>query len=111
MVKNYTPEKGDIVWLDVTPQSGHEQRGRKPAIVLSKKAYNQKIGLALFCPITSKEKGYPFEVKIVGKKITGCVLSDQIKSLDWTERNIEYIEESNKDIIEEIIEKIELLIQ
>ncbi|HPO03189.1 MAG TPA: endoribonuclease MazF [Treponemataceae bacterium] len=111
MVKNYTPEKGDIVWLDVTPQSGHEQRGRRPAIVLSKKAYNQKIGLALFCPITSKEKGYPFEVKIVGKKITGCVLSDQIKSLDWTERNIEYIEESNKDIIEEIIEKIELLIQ
>ncbi len=111
MVKNYTPEKGDIVWLDFTPQSGHEQRGRRPAIVLSKKAYNQKIGLALFCPITSKEKGYPFEVKIVGKKITGCVLSDQIKSLDWTERNIEYIEESNKDIIEEIIEKIELLIQ
>lgn len=111
MVKNYTPEKGDIVWLDFTPQSGHEQRGRRPAIVLSKKAYNQKIGLALFCPITSKEKGYPFEVKIVGKKITGCVLSDQIKSLDWTERNIEYIEESNKDIIEEIIEKIELLIE
>ncbi|MCD1653175.1 endoribonuclease MazF [Treponema zuelzerae] len=111
MVKNYTPEKGDIVWLDYTPQSGHEQRGRRPAIVLSKKAYNQKIGLALFCPITSKEKGYPFEVKIVGKKITGCVLSDQIKSLDWTERNIEYIEESNKDIIEEIIEKIELLIE
>jgi len=111
MVKNYTPEKGDIVWLDFTPQLGHEQRGRRPAIVLSKKAYNQKIGLALFCPITSKEKGYPFEVKIVGKKINGCVLSDQIKSLDWTERNIEYIEESKKEIIEEIIEKIELMIK
>ncbi len=111
MVKNYTPDKGDIVWLDFTPQLGHEQRGRRPAIVLSKKAYNQKIGLALFCPITSKEKGYPFEVKIVGKKINGCVLSDQIKSLDWNERNIEFIEESKKEIIEDIIEKIELLIK
>ncbi len=111
MVKNYTPDKGDIVWLDFTPQLGHEQRGRRPAIVLSKKAYNQKIGLALFCPITSKEKGYPFEVKIVGEKINGCVLSDQIKSLDWNERNIEFIEESKKEIIEDIIEKIELLIK
>lgn len=111
MVKNYTPDKGDVVWLDFTPQLGHEQRGRRPAIVLSKKAYNQKIGLALFCPITSKEKGYPFEVKITGKKITGCVLSDQIKSLDWNKRNIEFIETSKKEILEEVIEKIDLLIK
>lgn len=111
MVNGYIPEKGDIVWLDFTPQSGHEQRGRRPAIVLSKRAYNQKIGLALFCPITSKEKGYPFEVKINGKKINGCVLSDQIKSLDWTERNIEFIESSKKEIISDVIEKVELMIK
>ena len=111
MVKNYVPEKGDIVWLDFTPQLGHEQRGRRPAIVLSKKTYNQKIGLAIFCPITSKEKGYPFEVKITGKKINGCVLSDQVKSLDWTERNIEYIETISDEIMEEVLQKFLVLIQ
>ncbi len=111
MVNSYVPEKGNLVWLDFTPQLGHEQRGRRPAIVLSKKAYNQKIGLALFCPITGKEKGYPFEVRIIGKKINGCVLSDQVKSLDWTERNIEFIECCNKEIIEEVIDKIKILIE
>lgn len=111
MVNNYIPEKGDIIWLDFTPQLGHEQRGRRPAIVLSKKAYNQKIGLALFCSIKSKEKGYPFEVKVIGKKINGCILSDQVKSLDWTERNIEYIEDCNNGIIEEFINKMKLLFE
>ena len=111
MVKNYVPEKGDIVWLDFTPQLGHEQRGRRPAMVLSKKTYNQKIGLAIFCAITSKEKGYPFEVKITGKKINGCVLSDQVKSLDWTERNIEYIETTSEEIMEVVLQKFLVLIQ
>jgi mRNA interferase MazF len=110
MVRNYVPEKGDIVWLDFTPQLGHEQRGRRPAIVLSKKAYNEKIGLAIFCPITSKEKGYPFEVKVSGKKISGCVLSDQVKSLDWVERNIEYIEKMPEALMEEVINKFLTLI-
>jgi mRNA interferase MazF len=82
MVKNYIPERGDIVWLNFTPQTGHEQMGRRPAIVISPFDYNEKVGLGLFCPITSKIKGYPFEVKIENKKIDGVVLSDQIKSLD-----------------------------
>jgi len=111
MVRPYIPNRGDIVWLDFTPQSGHEQRGRRPALVVSKKEYNQKIGLALFCPITSKEKGYPFEVRIAGKKITGCVLSDQVKSLDWTVRNVEYIENSASGVIDDVIERIELMIK
>jgi mRNA interferase MazF len=111
MVRPYIPNRGDIVWLDFTPQSGHEQRGRRPALVVSKKEYNQKIGLALFCPITSKEKGYPFEVRIAGKKITGCVLSDQVKSLDWTVRNVEYIEVSASGVIDDVIERIEVMIK
>lgn len=110
MVNPYVPDQGDLVWLDFSPQSGHEQRGRRPAIVLSKKVYNGRIGLALFCPITSKEKGYPFEVKVMGKKIQGCVLSDQVKSLDWTVRNIEYMEAAKKEVIEEVIGKIKVLI-
>ncbi len=111
MVANYAPDRGDIVWLNFSPQLGHEQRGRRPAIVLSKKAYNKKIGLALFCPITSKEKGYPFEVKINYKKIKGCVLSDQIKSLDWTIRDIEFIQKASKSLIDEVLSKVSILIE
>ena len=109
--KTYIPERGDIVWLDFNPQLGHEQRGRRPALTLSFKAYNEKIGLALFCPITSKVKGYPFEVELELKKIKGSVLSDQIKSLDWRERNIEFIEKIGDKEMEEVIEKIEVIIR
>jgi len=109
--KIYIPERGDIVWLDFNPQLGHEQRGRRPALTLSFKAYNEKIGLALFCPITSKVKGYPFEVELELKKIKGSVLSDQIKSLDWRERNIEFIEKIGNKKMEEVIEKIEVIIR
>ena len=109
--KTYIPERGDIVWLDFNPQLGHEQRGRRPALTLSFKAYNEKIGLALFCPITSKVKGYPFEVELELKKIKGSVLSDQIKSLDWRERNIEFIEKIGDKKMEEVIEKIDVIIR
>ena len=109
--KSYIPERGDIVWLDFNPQLGHEQRGRRPALTLSFKAYNEKIGLALFCPITSKVKGYPFEVELELKKIKGSVLSDQIKSLDWRERNIEFIEKIGDKKMEEVIAKIEVIIR
>ncbi len=109
--KIYIPERGDIVWLDFNPQLGHEQRGRRPALTLSFRAYNEKIGLALFCPITSKIKGYPFEVELELKKIKGSVLSDQIKSLDWRERNIEFIEKIGDKKMEEVIEKIEVIIR
>jgi len=112
MVKtSYIPNRGDIIWLDFNPQLGHEQRGRRPALVLSYKKYNEKIGLGIFCPITSKEKGYPFEVKILGKKIKGCVLSDQIKSLDWRIRNTEYIETINDELLKEVIDKIKVIIE
>ena len=111
MVKKYVPEKGDIVWLNFTPQAGHEQMGRRPAIVISPYDYNEKVGLGLFCPITSKEKGYPFEVKIENKKIDGVVLSDQMKSLDWNKREIEFIVKSKKTEIDDVLEKIKILIE
>ena len=110
VTKEYTPERGDIVWLNFDPQSGHEQKGKRPAIVLSPKEYNEKVGLGLFCPITSKEKNYPFEVKISTKKINGVVLSDQIKSLDWKSRNIEFIAKEKPEKVEEIINKFSVLI-
>ena len=110
MVKNdYIPDRGDYVWLNFTPQTGHEQKGKRPAIVLSPIEYNEKVGLAIFCPITSVVKGYPFEVKVNQKKINGVILSDQVKSLDWQSRNIEFIVKSKKEEIEEVIEKLTLL--
>ena len=82
MRKKYAPERGDVVWLNFDPQSGSEQKGKRPAIVISPKVYNEKVGLGLFCPITTKVKNYPFEIKITSNKISGVVLSDQIKSFD-----------------------------
>jgi len=109
--KIYIPERGDIVWLDFNPQLGHEQRGRMPALVISYKAYNERIGLGIFCPITSKVKGYPFEVVIDLKKIKGAVLSDQVKSLDWKEKNAEFIEKVGGRDLEEVLEKIGAIIK
>src|SRR4029077_6896441 len=84
------PERGDIVWITLNPQAGHEQAGRRPAVVLSPIAYNRKVGLAVFCPITNQIKGYPFEVLIpAGLPVTGAVLADQVKSLDWGVRKAE----------------------
>jgi mRNA interferase MazF len=108
--KKYIPERGDIVWLNFNPQTGHEQKGKRPAIAISSKEYNEKVNLGLFCPITSKEKSYPFEVKIKNEKIDGVVLSDQIKSLDWTKRGIEYITRATDEEINETIEKLNTLI-
>lgn len=109
--KSYIPARGDIVWLDFTPQSGHEQRGRRPAVVISPKAYNAKTNLALFCPITSKVKVYPFEVSVQSEsRINGVILSDQIKSLDWKTRNVEFIDCLDAETMDDLIAKVRSLI-
>jgi mRNA interferase MazF len=90
VVPAYVPARGDLVWLDFSPQRGHEQSGRRPALVLSPIDYNRKTGLALFCPITSKKKGYTFECALPdGLGVSGVVLADQVKNLAWHERNVE----------------------
>lgn len=106
----YTPDRGDIVWLNFTPQAGHEQKWKRPAIILSPKEYNKKTGLAVCCPITSNVKGYPFEVLINGKKINGAVLSDHLKNLDWKARDIKFIEKAHTGVLNEVVEKISVLI-
>jgi mRNA interferase MazF len=112
MVKQeYSPERGDVVWLNFNPQSGHEQKGKRPAVVISPKEYNEKVGLGLFCPITSKVKNYPFEVKIADEKIGGVILSDQIKSLDWKTREIEFITKITSAQIDEVISKLSVLLE
>jgi len=111
MVKEkYVPGRGDIVWLNFNPGSGHEQKGKRPAVVISPREYNEKVGLGLFCPITSRIKNYPFEVRIENEKIDGVALADQIKSLDWKTREIEFIAKEKSEKINEIIDKISVLI-
>jgi mRNA interferase MazF len=106
----YKPAQGDLVWLDFSPQSGHEQAGRRPALVISPRAYNDKVGFALFCPVTSQIKGYPFEVPIpVQPKIKGAVLADQLKSLDWKARHAEFITRLPAASLQEILGKIAAL--
>jgi mRNA interferase MazF len=107
---SYVPDRGDIVWLNFTPQAGHEQRGTRPAIIISPKIYNKKTNLALCCPITSNTKGYPFEVIVNGKKINGVILSDHLKNLDWKAREIKFIEKASNQVLTESIDKISTLI-
>ena len=106
----FSPQRGDIVWLNFNPQAGSEQAGRRPALVISPTAYNERVGLAIFCPITSKSKGYPFEVLIpVGHKIAGVILADQVKSLDWRVRNASYVENMPAELVDEVLAKVETL--
>jgi mRNA interferase MazF len=108
----YIPERGDLVWLSFTPQAGHEQAGRRPAVVLSPQTYNQKVGLAIFCPITNQVKGYPFEVILPqGVGVTGVILSDQVKSLDWRVRKAEYIASLPEEVINEVLAKLGILLE
>jgi len=107
----YTPNSGDIVWITFTPQAGHEQAGRRPALVLSPAAYNGKVGLAIFCPITSQIKGYPFEVLLPdGLIISGAVLSDQVKSLDWKARQAEFVCKLPASTLNEVFQKLNTLL-
>lgn len=105
------PERGDLVWTTFTPQAGHEQAGRRPAVVLSPAAYNGKVGLALMCPVTSQVKGYPFEVAVPpGLPVSGVVLSDQVKSLDWRARHTERICVLPQPTVTEILQKLAALL-
>jgi mRNA interferase MazF len=108
----YIPDSGDIVWIMFNPQAGHEQAGHRPALVLSPKAYNGKVGLAILCPITSQVKGYPFEVLIPdGLEVGGAILSDQVKSLDWRARKAKFSCKLPAVSFNEVVQKLSTLIR
>jgi mRNA interferase MazF len=111
MVKTTVPDRGDIILMDFHPQKGREQSGRRPALVLSRRSYNTKARLAVLCPITSKTKGYYFEVPLPsGLKTKGVIMVDQIKSMDWTERQLRIIERVPSTVHQNILEKLTDLI-
>jgi mRNA interferase MazF len=108
----YIPERGDVVWITLTPQAGHEQSGRRPALVLSPASYNEKVGLVILCPITSQIKGYPFEVLIPDSlEIKGVILSDQVKNLDWKVREVDFIDKLPLATVNEVLQKLNTLLR
>ncbi len=106
----YIPTRGDIVWIDFNPTKGHEQRGRRPAIVISPEKYNRLSKQAIFCPVTSKVKKYAFEVPFEGHAIKGVVLADQVRTMDFTKRNIEFIETISPVVMDHVEAKLLTLI-
>lgn len=108
----YAPDRGDLVWIDFDPQAGHEQAGRRPGLVLSPEAYNRRIGLALICPVTRQAKGYPFEVRIPeGLGVSGVLLSDQVRSLDWRARRAELADRVPGELVREALWKFSTLLE
>ena len=106
------PDRGDIAWISLNPQAGHEQAGRRPVLILSPKAYNEKVGLALCCPITRQRKDYPFEVALpAGGKVTGVILSDQVKCLDWRTWCAEIHGSVLPDVVAEVLGKLSVLLE
>ncbi len=101
---SYLPNRGDLVWLTFDPQSGREQAGRRPAIILSPLSYNRPAGLALFCPITHRVKGYPFEVPLPeGCTLKGAVLADQVRSMDWRTRRAEFVAQAPVQLLQQVL--------
>ncbi len=111
MVKKYVPERGDLVFLQFSPQRGHEQAGMRPALVLTPRQYQEKVGLMIVCPITSRSKRYPFEVPIPPHLTTkGVVLADHVRSVDWQARHARFVERLPTDSMQSVVEKLELLL-
>ncbi|HWG42356.1 MAG TPA: endoribonuclease MazF [Gemmataceae bacterium] len=107
----YVPERGDAVWITLDPQAGHEQAGRRPALVLSPLAYNRRVDLALLCPITGQAKGYPFEVALPeGLAVSGVTLADQVKSLDWRVRKATRICAVPEEVVAQVLQRLNLLL-
>ncbi len=111
MAAAWVPERGDVIWIQFNPQTGNEQAGRRPALVVSPKSYNRRVGLALICPITSRVKGYPFEVELPqGMEVEGVILCDQIKNLDWRARSARRIGSIPQFVMQEVTARILALI-
>lgn len=110
MAKKYIPQRGDIVWTDFTPASGHEQLGKRPALVLSPGPFNKKIMLAMVAPITSRVRGHGFEVPLAGKKVSGVALCQQVKMIDYTARGVQFAEKAPEAVVSDALAKVRAIV-
>jgi mRNA interferase MazF len=109
-VVKYVPQQGDIVALNFDPQSGHEQKGRRPAIIMSNKIFNQHLGLAFACPITNTKRDFPFHIAVESENITGYIMAEQMKSIDYKSRSIKFIEKANAQMVNDILSIIDSIL-
>ena len=108
--KKYIPKRGDIVWTNFDPAAGHEQMGKRPALILSPESFNKKIFLAMAAPITSRVRGHGFEVPLNGKQIKGVVLSQQVKMIDFVERGLQFVEKAPEDVVGEVLARVRAIV-
>ena len=106
----YIPEIGDLVILTFDPQSGYEQRGRRPALIVSNKAFNKHLGLAFACPITNTKRDFPFHVKVKNKKLTGFIMVEQCKSIDYKTRKIQFVAKADEETLDEVLAILESIV-
>ncbi len=112
VAREYVPDAGDLIWLDFTPHAGREQAGRRPAVVLSPRSYNEKTSLAVVCPVTSRVKGYPFEVSLpAGSRLRGAILSDHLKNFDWRHRQAQKAGKIPRSILEQVRARVAALLE
>ncbi|HKI26597.1 MAG TPA: type II toxin-antitoxin system PemK/MazF family toxin [Candidatus Sulfotelmatobacter sp.] len=111
MVRQYVPDVGDIAWLDFDPQAGREQGRRRPALVLTDRAYNRASGLVVVCPLTSKRKPYPFALPVTVDKVEGAVLVDHLKSMDWEARNVAFHSKADPALLNKVRAYVTVLLR
>jgi len=107
MVNDYIPQKGDLVILSFDPSAGHEQQGRRPALIISNDVFNKHLGLAIACPITNTDRNFPFHIKVDSDKLTGFVMAEQIKSIDYKVRKVKFVEKASDDLMNQILGIVE----
>lgn len=110
MVKEYIPKKGDLVILTFDPSAGHEQQGRRPALIISNEVFNRHVGLAIACPITNSDRNFPFHVEINSDKLTGFIMTEQIKSIDYKARKVKFVEKVSDDVMDKVLGIIESVV-
>ncbi len=110
MVKNYIPKKGDLVILTFDPSAGHEQQGRRPALIISNEVFNKHVGLAIACPITNTDRNFPFHVQLNSDKLTGFIMTEQIKSIDYKVRNVKFVEKVSDEVLDKVLGIVESVV-
>jgi len=110
MVKDYIPRKGDLVILTFDPSAGHEQQGRRPALIISNEVFNQHLGLAIACPITNTDRNFPFHIKVDSKQLTGFIMTEQIKSIDYKVRKVKFVEKVSEEVLQRVLGIVESVV-
>ena len=110
MVKEYIPKKGDLVILTFDPSAGHEQQGRRPALIVSNEVFNQHVGLAIACPITNTDRNFPFHVKVDNKQFTGFIMTEQLKSIDYKVRKVKFVEKVSDEVLDKVLGIVESVV-